>query len=115
MTARSHISTNPIDLNYLINLDRHVNLSRTNTLHGSTVTLEPEPIGTNAPIPNFLSKFFVLLGSALHVFKVARTAPIAILCLPNLTLFDLQKYFRKRLLTICKNSRSHNVQLTNKI
>ena len=98
--CRSHISINPIDSNYLINLDRHVNLSRTNTLHHSTVAREPEPIGTNALIPNFLSKFFVLLGYALHVFKLAQPVRMTIHCLPNLTLFDVQKYFRKRLLGI---------------
>ena len=108
--CRSHISINPIDSNYLINLDRHVNLSRTNTLHHSTVAREPEPIGTNALIPNFLSKFFVLLGYALHVFKLAQPVRMTIHCLPNLTLFDVQKYFRKRLLTIWTIAPERNVQ-----
>lgn len=86
-----------------------------NKLHGSGVACGLEPIGTNTLIPNFLSKFFVLLGFAPHVFKLTPTPPLKTLCLPNLTLFDVMKYFPNRLLTICKISRSHNVQFANKI
>jgi hypothetical protein len=57
----------------------------------------------------------VLLGFAPHVIKLTPTARLTTLCLPNLTLFDLLKYSRQQLLTICKISRSHNVQLPNKI
>lgn len=35
------------------------------------------------------------------------------LCLPNLTLFDVQKYFQKQLLTICTIARPHNVHTRN--
>ena len=91
--CRSHISINPIDSNYLINLDRHVNLSRTNTLHHSTVAREPEPIGTNALIPIFLSKFFVLLGSAPHVFKLTQPA-----CMTNTLFTKLHTFLRVEIL-----------------
>jgi hypothetical protein len=80
-----------------------------NKLHGSGVACELEPLRTNTLIPNFLSKFFVLLGFAPHVFKLTPTARMTTLCLPNLTLFDVQKYFPKRLLTICTIARYRNV------
>jgi hypothetical protein len=80
-----------------------------NKLHGSGVACGLEPSGTNTLIPNFLSKFFVLLGFAPHVFNLTPTARIKTLCLPNLTLFDVMKYFQKRLLTICTIARSRNV------
>jgi hypothetical protein len=51
----------------------------------------------------------VLLGFAPHVFNLTPTARIKTLCLPNLTLFDVKKYFQKRLLTICTIARPRNV------
>jgi hypothetical protein len=51
---------------------------------------------TNTLIPNFLSKFFVLLGFALHVFKLTLTSRTITSSLLNLTLFDVLKYLCKK-------------------
>ena len=53
----------------------------------------------------------MLLGFAPHVFNLTPTARIKTLCLPNLTLFDVMKYFQKRLLTICTIARPRNVHI----
>ncbi len=69
---------------------------------------------TNTLIPNCLSKFFLRLGFVLHAFKLTQPTPLPTVPLLNLTLFDELKYFRNRLLIICKTKKARSVQVANR-